>query len=662
MAVFTSLSVPQATAQGDQLLPQFQPISVEDRVKHFSGGRKGFNQPASPEEFSLEIQQVTQQQQQFQGVQPRKLQTQIRKQQQQFQPQQFIQNQQQFQPQQFIQNQQPLQQQLQQKQFQPSGTQSVQQFPQTQQPQSFPTQRVQVPQQQQFQEFPPGAQVPTNLAIETPEHVRTFQQQQSFRGQSKPSLTVFAETPSAAPSPSTLPSPVQFRKPSTTQFQQLRQNTNSQANQFQQQPGQFQQQPNQFQQNSNKFQQQPTFQQPSQQPFTAFNQNQPIVSNNQQQPFPQQFAAQSFQSERPRSSQQFIPSRPLGVFDQIKTAINTGRRFSPQNNQFIQNQQPFKQPLSPQTTTQQPPPKFVAITAVPGNSSEEIKTKETSEKEHTKEEKKEPPVLVDLIKKVVVQTIAGKDLIKDEDKIEKAAIIEELNDILGLLSETSQDKIIERPETSLIKIQEKLLGLSDISEEETNRSEDLTDLLKLSAKSSKKKIKNKTKHSLSTLQEKLHRLSIGENDSKDSELLFLKKNKKKSSLNEVIDTAVEEIKSAEEDDDDLSAVRKALTTLLGKKPAEDSKLSPEVFSAVLKLDDFLKQEEKQKTKKINEVESLVDTALGFIDGAVTLREHAEKRLIDREPVFDYDDYYEEILETLDLTPSELKALIKSKAK
>ena len=41
----------------------------------------------------------------------------------------------------------------------------------------------------------------------------------------------------------------------------------------------------------------------------------------------------------------------------------------------------------------------------------------------------------------------------------------------------------------------------------------------------------------------------------------------------------------EELEDDLSAVDEALSRLLGPKPSEDSKLSPEVFSVILQLDE-----------------------------------------------------------------------------
>merc|ERR1712106_787908 len=174
-----------------------------------------------------------------------------------------------------------------------------------------------------------------------------------------------------------------------------------------------------------------------------------------------------------------------------------------------------------------------------------------------------------------------------------------------------------------------------------------TELLKLLSKKSKKKPNNKSKNSFSNLQEKILQLSGKENNS------FQKNNKNFEISN------IRENSNSFEEDDDLSAVDEALSKLLGSKPSEESKLSPELFSVVLRLDDFFKEEERRKSKKVNKVENLIDSALGLVEGAVTRRENAEKRLIDGEPVLDYDYYYGELLESLDLSPPELKKLLTS---
>lgn len=692
------LSFLQTGAQDDQ----FAPISIDDRIQHFSGvsqskfqGAPRPTQRQQPQQFQPQQGQFQSQTQQFrpqqQSFQPQQQQNFLPQQQQNFPPQQqqFQSQQQQFQPQQ--QQFQPQQQQFQsqQQQFQPQqqqplSTEALQESLKQSLQKSLQQQIQSFQQPQPVQEFPPGAQVPnTELQVQTPEHIRQFQKEVGASQQPKHPITVFGN-PSE-------PAETQFRKPATAQFQQ-------QQSQFQpQQSNNFQQQSRQFQpQLTNQFQQQQpnSFQQPgasSQQslsqntPFTAFSQNQQVAPNGQQSPRSfQSQGQQQFAPELPRSSQQFQPRPQIGAFDQIKTAITTGRRFSPQQVQFPQRQQPITQP----PTTTQPPPKFMPLNAVPPGSEQigthkklentvinqetkdKIESIEKSSEETSKEvsEEKQERNTADLkgfIQKVVVQTIAGKKTKEEEkeDNIETVAIVEELNNILELLSKPSSikskinniasiKKSKKKPETSLIRIQENLLGLSGIGREEdseetrsSNSSEDISELLNLLSKSSKKKSKKTSKSSFSTLEEKILKLSSREDESED--LLSTIKEKKRPK--EVI----------RDEDDDLSAVQEALSKLLGSKPAEDSKISPEVFSVVLQLDDFFKEEEKQKSRKINEVENLIDTALGFIDGAVTRREHAEKRLIDGEPVFDYDDYYGELLDSLDLSPSELRKLLKA---
>merc|ERR1711874_110217 len=378
---------------------------------------------------------------------------------------------------------------------------------------------------------------------------------------------------------------------------------------------------------------------------------------------------QQFVPEQPRSSQQFQPRPHVGVFDQIRTAISSGTRFSPQQVSFPQRQHPAPAPSAPASI---PPPDFRPLDTVPPGSEqiethraleETVRSQESSEKQVILEEvmRKLKDEMLEDIKKdfnstseksVSVKDNGEKDNTEEQQKKgsnnERATIVKELNKILEVLSKPSSiiNKNKKKSETSLIKIQEKLLGLSQLntendSAERENQPEELSELLNLLSIKSKNKPKEKPKSSLSSLQEKILKLSGKEPET------FQKDEK----------TSVETFEERVEDD--LSAVDEALSKLLGPKPSENSKLSPEVFSVVIKLDDFLKEEEREKEKKVAKVENLVDSALEFIEGAVTRRENAEKRLIDGEPVFDYDGYYGELLDSLDLSPARLRKLLQS---
>merc|ERR1712106_1282645 len=363
-------------------------------------------------------------------------------QQQQFQPQtqQFQRQQQQFQPQQqqFQPQQQQFQGQQQQQQFQPQSEEALQQSLKQSLQQSL-QQHIQSAQQSQpIQQFPQGAQVPqTNQFQQSPEHIRQFQQTQ----QSKQPITVFSD-PSQPPQ-------AQFRKPTTAQFQQ-------QARQFQQ---------------SSQNQQ-----------FTAFSGNQPFTG--QQSPTRSfQTQGQQFAAEQSRSSQQFQPRPQVGAFNQIRTAINTGRHFSPQQSQFPLRQQTAQQPR-PQPTTQ-PPPKFTPLTAVPAGREqigthrqleETVRTQESDKKQKAlnkiiKENKKEEQVS-STTESAVRKTTEGEGEKKEQETKtkdqERLALVEELNNILALISKTSNvnskgkqvdsiKKSKNKPETSLIRIQENLL-------------------------------------------------------------------------------------------------------------------------------------------------------------------------------------------------------------
>jgi len=73
------------------------------------------------------------------------------------------------------------------------------------------------------------------------------------------------------------------------------------------------------------------------------------------------------------------------------------------------------------------------------------------------------------------------------------------------------------------------------------------------------------------------------------------------------------------------AVNQALTKILGPNPKEKSKLRPEVFTSVLRLDQLLQQEEEERSR----LERLADSALQLVREAASQRELAEKILSKR---------------------------------
>jgi len=110
-------------------------------------------------------------------------------------------------------------------------------------------------------------------------------------------------------------------------------------------------------------------------------------------------------------------------------------------------------------------------------------------------------------------------------------------------------------------------------------------------------------------------LSTGERDSDAEEI-----------DDEVILIDKETGEEKEEEEDSLDVVHAALSAIIGDDPSEDQKLSPEVFAAVLELDEFLKEEEEERRQKEKKVDTLLSSALDFIDSAVGRREAAAARL------------------------------------
>jgi len=101
----------------------------------------------------------------------------------------------------------------------------------------------------------------------------------------------------------------------------------------------------------------------------------------------------------------------------------------------------------------------------------------------------------------------------------------------------------------------------------------------------------------------------------------------KDSDSEEIDDEVILIDSEEEEEEEsLDVVHAALSAIIGDEPTEEQKLSPEVFAAVLELDEFLKEEEEERRQKEKKVNTLLSSALDFIDSAVGRREAAAARL------------------------------------
>lgn len=128
---------------------------------------------------------------------------------------------------------------------------------------------------------------------------------------------------------------------------------------------------------------------------------------------------------------------------------------------------------------------------------------------------------------------------------------------------------------------------------------------------------------------------------------------------EKVEDHEENVVAVIEEKESFDAVQKALTILIGDNPSEDEKLSPEVFAAVLELDKYLRVEEKERTKKKTEVEDLLNSALDYVDTAVTKREEAEERLVKLRGKEENtkQSALAKILSGLRVTPSELEKLL-----
>ena len=101
-------------------------------------------------------------------------------------------------------------------------------------------------------------------------------------------------------------------------------------------------------------------------------------------------------------------------------------------------------------------------------------------------------------------------------------------------------------------------------------------------------------------------------------------------------TVVKEEKKSEEEND-YRAVEIALTKLLGRNPKKQNKITPEVLATVIKLDDFLKQEEDERQERVEQVENLADKALELVVGTVDVNKQILEKDKDRNEEKDEDD-------------------------
>ena len=81
---------------------------------------------------------------------------------------------------------------------------------------------------------------------------------------------------------------------------------------------------------------------------------------------------------------------------------------------------------------------------------------------------------------------------------------------------------------------------------------------------------------------------------------------------------------------DYSAVEEALTTLLGRDPSMEQKVSPTFVETAVRLDQFLQEEEEKKHETVDKVNILLEEAIGLASGVVHLRENVEERLLIRQ--------------------------------
>lgn len=351
------------------------------------------------------------------------------------------------------------------------------------------------------------------------------------------------------------------------------------------------------------------------------------------------------------------------VFAQIRTSIETGQRFQsttpPQR--FVLPKTPRPLTLSPPPTLPSNPPASTALrttttkatttttptrAAVAASTSLSVmkpKDNEVEVEEKTVEKKmdkiikmmkgimtkdkkvksqktktNESPAglnLEDFVRQVVTETLAkSKKIIMKEQQAENGnkGTANALDAILNnlLLDRYPNNK----SEESLSKVLKEIKNIPEENPDQTNEDQTIIDE--------------------DTIDEIVERL-----------FPILQINKDLEEAEEVNDTPSEEKK------EDFDVVHRALTHIFGDQPSEEEKLTPEVFAAVLELDEFLRDEEEALREQQAQVDDLLSSALDYVDTAVSHREDAARLL--EEPRNNKNKAHSKIK----LSPSILAALL-----
>ena len=103
--------------------------------------------------------------------------------------------------------------------------------------------------------------------------------------------------------------------------------------------------------------------------------------------------------------------------------------------------------------------------------------------------------------------------------------------------------------------------------------------------------------------------------------ILKKKHNDKSSLDFNVENLAkqilkEDVSEKEEMESDLGAVQTALTRLLGSDPSEEEKISPQELEAIIRLDEFLQEEERERREKVQRLSNLADQAVLLVTGTV----------------------------------------------
>ena len=138
--------------------------------------------------------------------------------------------------------------------------------------------------------------------------------------------------------------------------------------------------------------------------------------------------------------------------------------------------------------------------------------------------------------------------------------------------------------------------------------------------------------------------------------IFLRILQKKHNYNSSLDFNVEnlakqilkeDLSEKEEMESDLGAVQTALTRLLGSDPSEEEKISPQVLETIIRLDEFLQEEERERREKVQRLSNLADQAVLLVTGTVDREARTE----------DTDQDIESIVSKL--SPTQIRKLLLS---